>query len=92
MFCGERSERSRDTPWKMPRAAMAGEFVEVTEAASEPCAARKPNFWGALIGTKEGVVHWAGGGAGGVFCVRPAVLSLRSSWEEEVCGEGSPGK
>ena len=27
MFCRERSERFRNTPWEMPRVAMAGEFV-----------------------------------------------------------------
>jgi len=28
VFCRERSERIRNTPWEMPRDAMAGEFCE----------------------------------------------------------------
>ena len=28
MFCKERSERIRNTPWEMPGDAMAGEFCE----------------------------------------------------------------
>jgi len=44
VFCRERSERIRNTPWEMPRDAMAGEFCEETEDG------RKLNFRGSLGG------------------------------------------
>jgi len=42
VFCRERSERFRNTPWEMPRAVMAGEIVGV---ASHGCC-RETRFLG----------------------------------------------
>ena len=88
MFCRERSEMD-GTPRDTPSVVMAGEFEEVTEAASEPCAGRKPNFWGclivSLIGTRDGLFGRSGRGRQGFpgLCLWLCLLQLGLREERE---------